>query len=880
MLNDVTKQKNLETMLQESNERLYYAFGQTDALLWEVDIHDRKLRVWDMERQRFIDNPAFGELPESLVNSTLVPPQSKLTIRDFFAQLLEGKAEDSTVALIRLMSNDAYGWTRISYRSVLDERGIPIKAIGISKTLPNIFNEQQRYHQELQFQSAIRSRTLGTMLVNLTKNYVELFSVSGNELSADSHTSYDELFEVALDYVFSPNDKAHFTTKLSRTALISAYEKGCSYADAEYRQTTSDGQVRWVSNTVLLIVSPNSGDLYGFGYLLDINDRRQMETSLQEQSEHDPITRLLTKKTFFSIIDAQAHSGSSEDRCALCRIRIDGLKHIFEEFGHDIEDRLMYTVARLFRILIAGKNLVCRDGENHFLVYLLHTESSSAAQAYIQILLNDLYSKSLEFGIPEELGLFATVVTDSCGCSSESLYNRTLSTSTNQMSLRNESGMVFVHIADQPDDETPPPPVPEDNSHIFSPLGTGIDLQTGLQNRQSYYAATKNANPDALFAVGAMFIDINGLASLNLNYGDAYGDGLIGCVSKNLLGIFGVENSYRISGDEFVVLQKGIAQEEFVSRCEKFCTQINETYPSLISAGWTWDQNTSSTEVLISHAMERMQLQKSEIRRRAPQSNANFLDELSRWLKDGITRQRFKLYLQPKADALTKQVVGAEALVRYDDPVRGIISPGQFIDKLEKENIIKHLDFYMLDCTYAVLERWNKLGYPLIPISLNFSRKTLLDESMLENVRKIGAGREALLPYVVIELTESVGDIERAMIETACSRLRGIGYRLSLDDFGSRYSSLYMLCALHFDELKIDKSVIDDIVSNSMSQLIIKSTISMCREMNITSLAEGVETEEQLSVLKELGCAQIQGYFFSKPIPYQSFENEFLSPEN
>ena len=89
-----------------------------------------------------------------------------------------------------------------------------------------------------------------------------------------------------------------------------------------------------------------------------------------------------------------------------------------------------------------------------------------------------------------------------------------------------------------------------------------------------------------------------------------------------------------------------------------------------------------------------------------------------------------------------------------------------------------------------------------------------------------------------------------------------------------------MLCALHFDELKIDKSVIDDIVSNSMSQLIIKSTISMCREMNINSLAEGVETEEQLSVLKELGCAQIQGYFFSKPLPYLSFEKEFLPPEN
>lgn len=877
IFNDVTQQKQLEMALQESNERLRYAFDQTNAVLWEVDIPQKKIRIWDMEKQHFIDHPAFSNLPEGLTNSYFIPPQSKISLGAFFRQLLDGKSEDSIVALVRLLTNDAYGWTRLSYRCVPDDKGMPVKAIGISRVLPNIFNESQRFEQELQFQSTVSDRTLGTIRVNLTQNFLELAENTDAVNYLPTSGNYDEMFETAKARLFSSNDKAHFDARLSRKALISAYEKGYGYAEAEYRHTLSTGEVGWVSNTVVLIVSPTSGNLYGFGYLLDINDRKQLELSLPEQIEHDYATQLMTKDTLLSILDAHASTLRPHSRRALCRIRIDGLKHIAEEFGSDLEDRLMYTLARLFRILLVGKNAICRDGNNHFLLYLLSVESSQQALEFIQSLLNDIHSIGADLGMPGDLGLFATVVTDDSGCSSYILYNRTLASSNSQKAPDKDTGMVFVHSMDSPNEN-----VSVSSCNILPSLsqpsvGLGIDLQTGLKNRQSYYSAVKDTNPDSFFAVGAMFIDINGLASLNLNYGDDYGDSILLCVAKNLLEIFGIKNSYRISGDEFVVLQSGISQSQFVSCCEQLCANIQALYPNLISAGWTWDEKTTSAEALISHALERMELQKAEIRRMAPKPNANYHDELAQWVQEGISQQRFKLYLQPKADAITKIVVGAEALVRYEDKFRGIMAPGQFIEKLEKENLIRQLDFYMLEQTYALLDRWKDAGYSLIPISLNFSRKTLLDETMLETVCSIGEGKEELRPYVVIELTESVGDMERAMMETACDRLRQLGYKLSLDDFGSKYSSLYMLCALHFDELKIDKSVIDDIVTNDMSQLIIKSTVGMCKEMNISSLAEGVETEEQLSVLQKLGCSLIQGYFFSKPIPYAKFEEAYLN---
>lgn len=255
---------------------------------------------------------------------------------------------------------------------------------------------------------------------------------------------------------------------------------------------------------------------------------------------------------------------------------------------------------------------------------------------------------------------------------------------------------------------------------------------------------------------------------------------------------------------------------------------------------------------------------------------AEYRARLEDWLRRGIENGRVKLYLQPKVNLINGMITGAEVLTRYDDPREGLVMPDDFIPKLEEAGLIRKLDLYVLDRSYALLRKLTALGKKPLPLSVNFSKKTLLSPDITGEVCKIDRGFEELRRYMEIELTENVGNVSRDDFTAACKALRGAGYKLTLDDFGSKYSNLYMLSAFRFDVVKIDKSIVAEVAENEISRLIVESTVGICDRLGIGCIAEGVEREEQASVLKGLGCAEIQGYLIDRPLPCEEFIDKYF----
>ena len=218
-------------------------------------------------------------------------------------------------------------------------------------------------------------------------------------------------------------------------------------------------------------------------------------------------------------------------------------------------------------------------------------------------------------------------------------------------------------------------------------------------------------------------------------------------------------------------------------------------------------------------------------------------------------------------------------MVRWNHPEKGLISPGAFIPLAEETGLIIPIgEFVLLEAAKQSVI-WQKTRQISIPISVNLSSRQFMQPSLVENIKKIIDETEINPELLELEITESMSmDIERSL--EVLLDLKSLGVRISVDDFGTGYSSLNYLRQLPVDTVKIDKSFINDMTSDANDEAIVATIINMGHNLNLTVIAEGVETEEQLKYLQKLECDEIQGYFYSKPIPPSEFENKFLVQGN
>ena len=232
------------------------------------------------------------------------------------------------------------------------------------------------------------------------------------------------------------------------------------------------------------------------------------------------------------------------------------------------------------------------------------------------------------------------------------------------------------------------------------------------------------------------------------------------------------------------------------------------------------------------------------------------------------------VFLQPKIDMKTGALFGAEALVRGIDEKGRLISPAQFIEEMERDGSIRELDWFVLEQVLSLLDRWRRQGLSLIPISVNLSRITLLNSATLASVLAIQSRYPELPPGMLeLEVTESAGNTEVAHLQDIVDRFRALGFRLSLDDFGSQYANLSIFTSIRFDTIKLDRMLIAKLVSNPISRTLIEDIVRICDTYGMECLAEGVETAAQVKALKALGCRYAQGFYYDRPL--QIFAHSF-----
>ena len=233
--------------------------------------------------------------------------------------------------------------------------------------------------------------------------------------------------------------------------------------------------------------------------------------------------------------------------------------------------------------------------------------------------------------------------------------------------------------------------------------------------------------------------------------------------------------------------------------------------------------------------------------------------------------EQFELYYQPKIGLANHKVVGAEALIRWNHPKKGLIPPDDFIPILEQNREIIRLGGWVFETACKQLQTWKNKKYELVPLSVNLSIQQLEDLSFVSKIKETLEKYDVPPEYIELEITESMLMQEVERITKSLNILRALGMKVSIDDFGTGYSSLSYLKKLPVDTLKIDKSFIQEL-ENCDDRQLTNAIISMGKIMNLNIIAEGVETKEQLEVLKKIGCDEVQGYYFSKPKPIKEFE--------
>lgn len=229
-----------------------------------------------------------------------------------------------------------------------------------------------------------------------------------------------------------------------------------------------------------------------------------------------------------------------------------------------------------------------------------------------------------------------------------------------------------------------------------------------------------------------------------------------------------------------------------------------------------------------------------------------------------------KTYIQPKVDMRTGRIVGGEALVRWQREDGSMVYPDEFIPVIEKNGYVLDVDDYMWDKVCYYIKQLEKEGKTPVPISINVSRMHVYQEDFIDRIKKITSKYDINPKLIPLEITESAFTSEESSLYRKIKSLQDCGYRFSMDDFGSGYSSLGMLKDEHVDEVKIDKTFVDDIATDK-GRILLKNVIQMIRALGIDMIAEGVETKEQADFLVNNGCIYAQGYYYYRPMPIEDF---------
>lgn len=417
-----------------------------------------------------------------------------------------------------------------------------------------------------------------------------------------------------------------------------------------------------------------------------------------------------------------------------------------------------------------------------------------------------------------------------------------------------------------------------------------LDALTGLYTRQAFFRHAEkiiSENPDFKFII--TISELEGIKLLNEKDGKQAGDSKLKAVANFL------RNSGdpcllagRFSGDQFVALfrqdddfEKGISMDDvsgvLVTSPSEGVEEVRMRFAIYENV-----EHDVPVSVICDRALLALQTIRGKYGKRMAKYEEKLLIEHERkerieeCMREALENNQFRVYYQPKHDANTGELTGAEALIRWEHPEYGFMSPGEFIPIFEDNGFITEVDSFVWKKTCENLHKWIEKGLNVVPVSINASKLDFMRPDFFEKLNKASTEMDVPSGLLHIEVTESLFSDQIEELVGILSKCQENGYKIELDDFGSGYSSLNTLSILPLDVVKMDMSLVKAI-TDFKSMRVFSACINLARSLGLKTVSEGVETKEQMWAIRELGGDVIQGYYYSKPLSEEDFEKYLIT---
>lgn len=372
--------------------------------------------------------------------------------------------------------------------------------------------------------------------------------------------------------------------------------------------------------------------------------------------------------------------------------------------------------------------------------------------------------------------------------------------------------------------------------------------------------------------------DIRKFKIVNDLYGEKFGDEILDFITRKLAESCRAEQFFmNLRSDVFMVVTEYDSEEElveFIHRLDAGISSFKNVKLQMSYGVYTVEDKNMELRQMEDRAAMARKAAKNNIltnilfyREQFKESlyNRKFIEEN---MQAAIAERQFMMYLQPKYSIAKNEIIGAEALVRWRHPERGMIYPNQFIPIIEENGFIKKVDYYIWAEACRFIKKCENAGITSCPVSVNVSRIHLQDNECIQVLADLIKSNDIPKALLELEITETANDQQ---ISLKALQLKEEGFTLLMDDFGSGYSSLNILLETPFDVIKLDKKFMENMMVSNKGRLILEQVVSMANKLELGLLAEGVETKEQVDLLQSIGCDQVQGYYYAKPMPEDEF---------
>jgi diguanylate cyclase (GGDEF)-like protein/PAS domain S-box-containing protein len=655
------------------------------------------------------------------------------------------------------------------------------------------------------------------------------------------------------------------------------------------------------------------------------------KAKVQEQNKEltylatrDALTGCLNRRAFtdgFKLLFDASNEAGSELSCIM--VDLDHFKQVNDNFGHAVGDEVIIMLAEVLKANTRKEDLVGRYGGEEFCLVLpgMSVEQACVVAERIRLRIKDESNKRYENGPrvtasigvasmldkPEDPGALNIFADEALYCAKENGRNRVVSyAAIAEIENKPAELLALVEEAHPPEVE----PQIENLQHRIAELediatqfsseleyNKSYDELTGLPNQALFYdrihqGIERGSRHDEISAV--LIIDIEMFSQINASLGRAGGDKLLKEVAERLNSIVRKSDGVsrlsvsRVAGDEFAVLFNDLPKKEQVTWAVKRLMDVvnqpveieGNTIHLKCHVGISlYPTDADTVEGLLNNAMNAKQYSKKHKSEYGFQFYDRHVQELAikhmhleADLHRAIENKEWTLLYQPKLDVSRREVIGVEALVRWNHPQRGLLSPVEFIEFAEQRGLIVEIGDWVIREACRQLRAWMDEGIHDCRIAINVSSMQLIQSNIVHQVLSCLEEYQVPPRLFEIEITETIlMENVRKAIDTL-ERLHARGISIAIDDFGTGYSSLSYIKALPIDSLKIDRGFVHDICTDGNDQKIVQTLISMAHSMDMKVVAEGVETREQFDLLSRYGVNEIQGNLLSKPITAEEIE--------